>query len=139
MHLLEVPEEPEEELEEKSLESEQQKDESDTEECKSEFPDTTLAMNFSSTGGLEFKAEGSEPKVQFTTEMTRKKSVNDEHQQQMPSEKQHVMMKRGKKGKQKKIREKYKDQDEEERELRMQLLHQAQKDDGKRAKKKKKI
>ena len=46
--------------------------------------------------------------------------------------------KRGKKGKQKKIREKYKDQDEEEKELRMQLLHDAQKLDGKRAKKKKK-
>ena len=43
---------------------------------------------------------------------------------------------RGKKGKAKKIREKYKDQDEAEKELRMQLLHNTQKDEGKRAKKK---
>ena len=54
-----------------------------------------------------------------------------EGQKQQPS-------KRGQKGKQKKIREKYKDQDDEEKALRMQLLHQAQKDDGKRAKKKRK-
>ena len=54
-----------------------------------------------------------------------------EGQKQQPS-------KRGQKGKQKKIREKYKDQDDEEKALRMQLLHQAQKEDGKRAKKKRK-
>ena len=40
-----------------------------------------------------------------------------EGQKQQPS-------KRGQKGKQKKIREKYKDQDDEEKALRMQLLHQ---------------
>ena len=72
------------------------------------------------------------------------KSVDNEGQkkkagkesQQPPQPQQGSKQQRGKKGKAKKIREKYKDQDEEEKELRMQLLHQAQKEDGKRAKKK---
>lgn len=121
-----------------------------------QFPDTTLAMDFSS-GVLEFKAESKNvPKPSFdstTVNKTKRGSKkkndkgpsthSDEEEQDCDEEEgsgkgRKQQPKRGQKGKQKKIREKYKDQDEEEKELRMQLLHQAQKEDGKRAKKRQK-
>ena len=133
----------------KEQKSDEIEDDEEDEKNSQEFPDTTLAMNFSSSTGLSFKAIKTEEKgnehdkilrPSFSREETSKKASSestvirkDNEEERQSSGKQ---QKRGKKGKAKKIREKYKDQDEAEKELRMQLLHQTQKDDGKRAKKK---
>ena len=162
--------EEEEEVSKKEQKSDEIEDTSEEDENSQEFPDTTLAMNFSSTG-LSFKAiktkeEGNEEdkilRPSFSREdssKTSKKAAassssrkassssdavirkdNEEEQsskkQQQQGQQQQPKQQRGKKGKAKKIREKYKDQDEAEKELRMQLLHNTQKDEGKRAKKK---
>lgn len=134
----------EEESDEENSKEEEKEENSDIE---SAFPDTALEMDFSSTSGLQFKAQTSinevDDKLSFVPQLkpvSQKKVVMKDEEEE--EEQQNVgdkgKPKRGKKGKQKKIKEKYKDQDEEEKELRMQLLHQAQKEDGKRAKKKKK-
>ena len=157
--------EEEEEVSKKEQKSDEIEDTSEDENSQ-EFPDTTLAMNFSSTG-LSFKAiktkeEGNEEdkilRPSFSREDSSKTSkkaaansrkassssdavIRKDNEEEQSSKKQQQQgqqpkQQRGKKGKAKKIREKYKDQDEAEKELRMQLLHNTQKDEGKRAKKK---
>ena len=145
--------EEEEEVSKKEQKSDEIEDTSEEDENSQEFPDTTLAMNFSSTG-LSFKAiktkeEGNEEdkilrpsfsredssktskkaaasssrKASSSSDAVIRKDNEEEQSSKKQQQQQQPKQQRGKKGKAKKIREKYKDQDEAEKELRMQLLH----------------